>query len=36
MGPGPNELDNKNLNTPTLKTEHYTTGRGGTKALTWR
>jgi hypothetical protein len=29
MGPGPNELDNKNLDTPTLKSEHYTTGRGG-------
>jgi hypothetical protein len=29
MGTGPNEAESDNLRTPTLKSEHYTTGRGG-------
>lgn len=29
MGSGPNDVDAKDLETPTIKTQNYTTGRGG-------
>jgi hypothetical protein len=31
MGSGSNDVETKDLQTPTLKGEHYTTGRGGTQ-----
>ena len=31
MGTGSNDVEAKDLQTPTLKGEHYTTGRGGTQ-----
>ena len=31
MGTGSNDVETKDLQTPTLKGEHYTTGRGGTQ-----
>jgi hypothetical protein len=36
MGTGPNELDSGDLRTPVLKSEHYTTGRGGSQCLPMR
>jgi hypothetical protein len=36
MGSGSNDVETKDLQTPTLKSEHYTTGRGGTQHPTLR
>lgn len=38
MGSGPNDVDAKDLETPTIKTQNYTTGRGGAHYLylDWR
>lgn len=36
MGSDLTEVESKDLHTPTLKSEHYTTGRGGAQHLPLR
>lgn len=36
MGTVPDEINRDDMKTPTLKTEHYTTGRGGAQHLPFR
>lgn len=33
MGSVPDEINRDDMKTPTLKSDHYTTGRGGTQLL---